>query len=59
MIGEDEYEETEEELLQMLPEMESASRDIDKKVPSYRGTSLMRSIPPVGLYSSPIPRDPW
>jgi hypothetical protein len=25
----------------------------------YRGTSLMRNIPPVGPYSSPMPRALW
>ena len=26
---------------------------------SYRGTSLIRNTPPVGTYSSPMPRDLW
>ena len=27
--------------------------------PRYRGTSLIRTPPPVGPYSSPVPRDRW
>ena len=26
---------------------------------AYRGTSLIRNTPPVGPYSSPMPRDLW
>ena len=26
---------------------------------AYRGTSLIRNSPPVGIYSSPMPRDLW
>jgi len=25
----------------------------------YRGTSLIRNTPPIGPYSSPMPRDLW